>query len=142
MIDSPEFEQFNWLTDIVQHLDVGLIVLDENYSICLWNAFMSHHTGKMANKVQNLSFFDVFPEINEIWFRAKCRPVFDLQCRSFIVWKQRAYLFKCRNIRPITGQAEFMYQNITLNPMIDLSGKVKHIFISVTDVTNEALSHS
>ncbi|MBE1276582.1 PAS domain-containing protein [Enterovibrio baiacu] len=141
MIDSPEFEQFNWMVDMVQNIDMGLIVVDRDFTVHMWNGFMVHHTGKHPNKVQGKSLFDVFPEISEAWFRAKCRPVFELKCRSFVLWKQRPYLFRCRNVRPITGRAKFMYQNVTLNPMVNLRGEVQHMFISVADVTGEALAH-
>lgn len=140
MIDSPEFEQFNWMVDMVQNIDMGLMVVNRDFNIQMWNGFMVHHTGKHGNKVNGRSLFDVFPEIQEEWFRAKCRPVFELKCRSFVVWQQRPFLFKCRNVRPITGQAEFMYQNITLNPMLNLRGEVQNMFISVADATMEALS--
>lgn len=140
MIDSPEFEQFNWMVDMVQNIDMGLIVVDRDFNIHMWNGFMVHHTDKHPNKVKGQSLFDVFPEIPESWFRAKCRPVFELKCRSFVVWKQRPYLFHCRNVRPITGEASFMYQNVTLNPMVNLRGEAQHMFISVADVTGEALA--
>ena len=125
---------------MVQNIDMGLIVVDKDFNIQMWNGFMLHHTGKHGSKVKGRSLFQVFPEIQADWFRAKCRPVFELNCRSFIVWQQRAFLFKCRNVRPITGQAEYMYQNITLNPMLNLRSEVQHMFISVSDATSEALS--
>ncbi len=65
MIDSPEFEQFNWMVDMVQNIDMGLIVVDRDFTIQMWNGFMVHHTGKHPNKVQGKSLFEVFPEIPE-----------------------------------------------------------------------------
>lgn len=65
--------------------------------------------------------------------------MYDLGCRSFITWRQRPYLFKCRNVRPITQQAEFMYQNVTLNPMRTPTGEVKALFLSIQDATAEAM---
>ena len=138
MINSPEFK---WMLGIVQNIEMGLIVVDRDFRIKMWNGFMVHHTGKQDNKVKGQRLFDVFPEIQENWFRSKCRPVFELKCRSFVAWEQRPFLFKCRNVRPITGQAAYMYQNITLNPMHNLQGEVDHMFISVADVTMEALSY-
>ncbi|OCH14806.1 MULTISPECIES: PAS domain S-box protein [unclassified Aliivibrio] len=135
-----EFEQFHWMVDIVQNVDVGLIVVDKEFTIHLWNGFMIHHSGKQSHDVMGKSLFTVFPEIHEDWFRAKSKPVFELGTRSFVIWRQRPYLFRCRNVRPITQQSEFMYQNVTLNPMRSTTGEVKSIFISVDDVTPEALA--
>ncbi|EKO3589860.1 hypothetical protein N6C01_002306, partial [Vibrio metschnikovii] len=81
-----------------------------------------------------------FPEIPSDWFKLKTKPVYDLGCRSFITWQQRPYLFKCRNVRPITQQADFMYQNITLNPMRTPTGKINSLFLSIQDATTEALA--
>ncbi|MPS31177.1 MULTISPECIES: PAS domain-containing protein [unclassified Salinivibrio] len=139
-MSTEDFDQFHWMLDMVQHIDMGLIVLDRDFHIQMWNGFMVHHSGKHAKDVQNRSLFEVFPEINEPWFRAKSQPVFDLRCRSFIVWQQRPYLFRCRHVRPITGQLPFMYQNVTMHPMANTRGEVNHMFISIQDVTNEALA--
>ncbi|QSA20165.1 PAS domain-containing protein, partial [Vibrio furnissii] len=117
MLSLPaEFEQFHWMVDMVQNVDMGLIVLDRDYNVQVWNGFMTHHSGKLAHEAIGQSLFTLFPEIHQEWFKLKTKPVYDLGCRSFITWQQRPYLFKCRNVRPVTQQAEFMYQNITLNP--------------------------
>jgi PAS domain-containing protein len=134
-----EFEQFHWMVDMVQNVELGLVVLDENYEIQLWNGFMTHHSGKQAHEAIGVSLFDIFPEIPKEWFIVKAKPVYNLGCRSFITWRQRPYLFRCRNVRPITQQAEFMYQNITLNPMRTPTGQVKSMFLSIQDATAEAV---
>ena len=139
MIGLPaEFEQFHWMVDMVQNVDLGLIVLDKDFKVQVWNGFMTHHSGKQSREVIGQSIFDVFPEIQRDWFIIKSKPVFDLGCRSFITWRQRPYLFKCRNVRPITQQANFMYQNVTLNPMRTPTGEVNSLFLSIQDVTAEA----
>ena len=137
-----EFEQFHWMVDMVQNVDIGLIVVDKEFNIHLWNGFMTHHSGKQSHHVMGKSLFDIFPEINDAWFKAKSKPVFELGTRSFIIWRQRPYLFRCRNVRPITQQSEFMYQNVTLNPMRSTTGEIKSMFLAVEDVTAEALAET
>lgn len=135
-----EFEQFHWMVDMVQNVDMGLIVLDRDFTIHVWNGFMTHHSGKVGEEVLGKSFFDIFPEIDQEWFKSKSKPTFELACRTFLIWRQHPYLFKCKNVRPITQQADFMYQNITINPMHSVSGKINHIFLSIQDVTAEVLA--
>ncbi|SJN59034.1 PAS domain-containing protein [Vibrio ruber] len=134
-----EFEQFHWMVDMVQNVDLGLIVIDKDYKIQVWNGFMTHHSGKQPHEVIGHTLFEVFPEIQPDWFKLKTKPVYHLGCRSFITWQQRPYLFKCRNVRPVTQQCEFMYQNVTLNPMRTPTGAVNSVFLSIQDATAEAL---
>ncbi|UGA57153.1 PAS domain-containing protein [Vibrio sp. VB16] len=143
MIGLPaEFEQFHWMVDMVQNVDLGLVVLDKEFNIQVWNGFMTHHSGKQAHDVIGKSIFEVFPEIQKEWFVIKAKPVFDLGCRSFVTWRQRPYLFKCRNVRPITQQADYMYQNVTLNPMRTPTGEIKSLFLSIQDATAEAMTEN
>ena len=135
-----EFEQFHWMVDMVQNVDLGLIVLDREHNVQLWNGFMTHHSGIQGHDAIGRSLFHIFSEIPKEWLQLKTKPVYDLGCRSFITWRQRPYLFKCRNVRPVTQQADFMYQNITLNPMRTTTGEVKSLFLSVQDATSEALA--
>lgn len=141
MLSLPaEFEQFHWMVDMVQHVDVGLVVLDRDFTVHVWNGFMTHHSGKQSHEVIGKNLFEIFPEISREWFIAKSKPVFELECRSFLIWRQRPYLFKCRNVRPITQQAPFMYQNVTLNPMVSPRGQVDYLFMAVEDATAEAMA--
>ncbi|HFC9432410.1 diguanylate cyclase [Vibrio cholerae] len=134
-----EFEQFHWMVDMVQNVDMGLIVINRDYNVQVWNGFMTHHSGKQAHDVIGKSLFEIFPEIPVEWFKLKTKPVYDLGCRSFITWQQRPYLFLCRNVRPVTQQAKFMYQNVTLNPMRTPTGAINSLFLSIQDATSEAL---
>ncbi|MEZ9269015.1 PAS domain-containing protein [Vibrio splendidus] len=140
MLNLPaEFEQFHWMVDMVQNVDMGLVVINRDFQVQVWNGFMTHHSGKQSHDAIGKSIFELFPEIPEEWFRLKTKPVYDLGCRSFITWQQRPYLFKCRNVRPVTQQADFMYQNVTLNPMRSPTGQVNSLFLSIQDATAEAL---
>lgn len=55
-----------------------------------------------------------------------------------MTWEQRPYLFKFKNYRPITGTEPFMYQNITISPLVSTDGDVHHIAIIIYDVTDIA----
>ena len=58
--------------------------------------------------------------------------------KAFTIWEQRPYVFKFNNYRPITGTAEFMYQNTTFIPLISSTGEVTHLCLLVYDVTDNA----
>lgn len=134
------FNDVHWQMDILQNIDVGLIVLDEQYKVVVWNSFMQNHSGKNPEKVLGKSLFSIFPELSEDWFRHKAESVFVLQNATFTTWEQRPYLFRFPHYRPITGTAEHMYQNSTIIPLANTKGDVEHVCVIIYDVTDTAVN--
>ncbi|MGB7389959.1 sensor domain-containing diguanylate cyclase, partial [Marinomonas sp.] len=128
----------HWLFDMLNHIDLGLVVVDQNYKITLWNSFMENHSGKSSSIAKDQSLFNLFPEIDKEWLQRKLDNVIALRTSIFISWEQRPYLFAFKSYRPITGLADNMYQNITLRPLANADGTVKHVCIAVYDVTDTA----
>lgn len=137
--DADPMNELHWLIDMVQTIEVGLVVLDRNFNIQLWNGFMENHSGISPNELKGDNLFQRFPELPADWLRQKMEQVFLLKNNVFISWEQRPYIFKFNNYRPITGRAEFMYQNITLLPLSSLSG-TSHISMIIYDVTDIAIN--
>ncbi len=135
-IDVKEVQR---LMGMLRSIDVGLIVLDEDFTIKVWNDFMTNHSGIRGEHVVGTNLFDRFNGLPEDWLRNKTRSVFQLNNSAFTTWEQRPYLFKFKNYRPITGTADFMYQNITFLPLSSADGTVDHIGIIVYDVTDVAV---
>jgi len=137
---SKIFKDVHWQMDILQNIDVGLVVMSPDYTVEVWNSFMQNHSGKAPEDVLNKSIFTVFPELSEQWFRHKSQSVFILQNTAFTTWEQRPYLFRFPHYRPITGTAEYMYQNSTIIPLVDTKGVVGHICLVIYDVTDSAVN--
>lgn len=138
---SGQVEQLNelhWMMEMLHNIEVGLVVIDRDYTIQIWNGFMENHSGLLPRNVKGKSVFDLFEEIPEDWFRRKAESVFLLKNKAFTIWEQRPYVFKFNNYRPITGTAEFMYQNTTFIPLISSTGDVTHLCLLVYDVTDNA----
>ena len=141
MNTSPsEVRELHWLMDMLQSIDVGLMVIDRDYRVRLWNSFMQNHSGQSATAVMGKPLFHLFPEIEEDWFRRKADSVFMLKSPAFTNWEQRPYLFRFKNYRPITGTAGFMYQNASLMPLVSSDASVEHIGVIVYDVTDIAVN--
>ena len=130
--------EFHWIIDMLQTVDVGIVVLDREFNIKMWNGFMESHSGKLPSEVRDKTLFSIFPDINETWFAQKTKPVFELRTRAFMLWEQRPFLFKFSNYRPITGSEEFMYQNIILSPLVSATGQVDYISMMIYDMTDIA----
>jgi diguanylate cyclase (GGDEF)-like protein len=137
---NVDVSEIHWLMDMFQTVDVGLVVLSADYRIQVWNGFMENHSGLTPRQVRDRYLFDLFSEIDEDWLRRKCDPVILLKNRAFTIWEQRPYIFKFRNYRPITGSAEYMYQNSTIFPLTDTMGRVTHLCLIIYDVTDVAVS--
>ncbi|WP_394224284.1 diguanylate cyclase [Alteromonas gracilis] len=125
--------------ELLDSIEVGIVVLDRNFKVQVWNKFLENHGAKKANDIIGDSLFSHFPEIEEQWLRTKVDPVFNLKSPVFIIWEQRPYLFKFGCNRPVTCEAEFMYQNVTMFPVIDKNGNVERFCMLVYDVTEQAL---
>ncbi|MFT2110978.1 diguanylate cyclase domain-containing protein [Marinomonas sp. 2405UD68-3] len=136
--DSNELFELHWLFDMLHNIDAGLIVLDVDYNIQLWNSFMENHSGVSSANAKEHSLFDVFPHLNSNWLRKKMDTVVALHTPIHLSWEQRPYLFLFKSYRPITGVAEQMFQNVTIRPLTHIDGTVKHICIIVYDVTDVA----
>lgn len=130
----------HWLMDILQNIDAGLVVLNRQYDIQLWNGFMESHSGISPQIAKGRNLFELFPEIPEDWFRQKTEPVFQLKTRTFTIWEQRPWLFHFKNYRPITGRATFMYQNTAIIPLESINRSIDHICVIIYDVTDMAIS--
>ncbi len=135
---DDEMAEFHWMMDMVQTVDVGIVVLDKEYKVKVWNGFMESHSGMLPSQVRDKSLFELFPDISVKWFQRKARPVFELKTRAFMTWEQRPFLFKFPNYRPITGSEDYMYQNITLSPLSNATGVVGNICMMIYDVTDVA----
>lgn len=139
--NNDMLNDFRWIMDVVQNIDVGLVLLDVDYEIKLWNSFMQNHSALGAEDAIGKNLFELFPEIDEKWFCRKIESVKLLHNSAFTTWEQRPYLFRFENYRPITGKAEFMYQNSTFIPIQDLTGNISSICLIIYDVTEQAINN-
>jgi diguanylate cyclase len=138
-VDSS-LAEMHWKHDLLGSIEVGIVVLDKEFNVQVWNQFMENHSSIVPGMIQNKKLFEFFPEIDEEWFTRKAAPAFSLKSPVFIIWEQRPYLFHFNCNRPITSQATHMYQNITIFPLASLTGEVEQVCLVIYDVTDEAVS--
>jgi len=139
-VGKIDVHDLHWMMDMIQSIDVGLVVLDADYNVQVWNGFMENHSGNNSAQVLGNNLFKLFPYIPKDWFERKVNSVFLLKSQSFSNWEHRPYLFKFKNYRPITGSTEHMYQNVTFIPLITTSGEITQIGIMIYDVTDTAVN--
>jgi diguanylate cyclase len=138
-LETEQINELHWLMEMLHTIDVGLVVLDRQYNIQIWNGFMENHSGLLPREVKGKNLFELFEEIPQEWFTRKAESVYLLKNKAFTIWEQRPYVFKFENYRPITGTADFMYQNTTFIPLMSATGEVTHLCLIVYDVTDNAI---
>ncbi len=139
-MSGVDLGELHWMMGLLQNIDVGLCVLDREFRIQLWNSFMENHSARKAQEVKGQVIFDFFPELDRAWLEQKLRPVLLLQTQVFTHWEQRPCLFRFASYRPITGQVDFMYQNVTMIPLSSTHAEIEHVGILVYDVTDVAVN--
>lgn len=135
-----DINELHWLLDIVQSIDVGVVVLDRDYQVEVWNSFMENHSGLSVSEASHRSIFELFGEIDENWFRQKVETAVMLGTRAFTIWEQRPNLVRFKSYQPITGLADEMYQNVTILPLRSTTGETDHVCLIIYDVTGVAVN--
>ncbi len=138
-LETSQLKELHWLMEMLHNIDVGLVVLDKEYKIQIFNGFMENHSGYFPREVKDKVIFDLFEEIPKDWFERKAESVFLLKNKAFTIWEQRPYLFQFDSYRPVTGSADYMYQNTTFIPLLSSTGEVTHLCLLVYDVTDNAM---
>lgn len=133
-----EMLELHWLFEMIQTIDVGLVVLNTNYEVELWNGFMENHSGITSSRAKGVSLFEMFDGIPADWLKNKLDNVRSLKTPFYISWEQMPHLFPFTSYRPITGLTEQMFQNVTLRPISHVDGSIKHLCMVVYDVSDIA----
>ncbi len=45
MTEQINFKDIHWLVDMVENIDIGVVILDLDLNIKIWNSFMVHIHG-------------------------------------------------------------------------------------------------
>lgn len=135
---SSDMDSLHLVMQLLQTLDNGLILLDADYQVQLWNSFMENHSGIATSHARGQNLFKLFPELPTTWLKRKIDSVFSLQSRAFCTWEEHPRLFNFKSTRPLTGHSALMYQNITLIPLSGVNGQITCVCLLVYDVTEIA----
>ena len=132
---APPALPVSLLALLVDHVNVGILTVDSGGTVLQWNRFLHAHTGIPAKDVVGRNLYERFTELPRAWLEAKLRRVFLLKNFAFTSWKERPFLFRVQNHRPLTGGTEPMRQDCTFIPLID-GGEVKAVSIVIIDTTD------
>jgi diguanylate cyclase len=123
------------LNRVLDHVSIGTVLADRSWTICHWNDFMARHSGRGAAEVLGKNLF-AFPELPKSWLERKLRSVLAIRNYAFTSWQERPYLFRLKNLRAITGNVDYMYQDCSFIPIDDERGEAEYVLINVLDMTD------
>ena len=92
-MEAPNFQDLHWLLDIIQSTDIGIVVLDKNFNVEIYNRFMQVHSGIGPEEAIEASIFDLFPYLEDEWFKRRVNTVFELGIPVYTTWEQRDNVF-------------------------------------------------
>ena len=127
---------------LVHHVNVGILVVDADFTVVTFNHFLEAHSGRRSQEVVGANLFEAFPELPRAWLTRKIKNVFILKHAAFTSWQQRPYLFRFNHHRMITSTLDYMRQDCTFFPVLNEQDEVTHVCIVVHDVTDVSLAHT
>ncbi|MEZ9230216.1 diguanylate cyclase [Vibrio amylolyticus] len=142
---SPEsnldvVEELHWYTQVIDTMDVGIFVLDLDFKVVAWNRFMQSYSGIPSADILHKPLFSVCTDLPQSWMEAKLNATISLKTQGFSSWEDRSYIFEFQNFSPASRGLDLMHQNMVITPLSSLSGKVSHLCVMISDVSDVAQS--
>ena len=115
------------LTSVFDALNVGIIILDRQSRVVVWNDWIAHATRKMAMSVRGTKFFDIFPELQATRLPLVIEEAFEIGTSSVLTHSLNKLL-------PLRDESDReVLHNIIVRPLA--FGAAQHCVLQVDDVT-------
>ncbi len=137
---DTSFQDLHWLLDVIQSTDVGIVVLDRDFNIEIFNRFMQVHGDISPEDAIGINVFSLFPELEKSWFERRINSVFDLGISVYTTWQEREHIFDFKLELPIHHDQKLMYQNSTFIPLRNARDEVERVALVIYDVTDSAIN--
>jgi len=115
------------LTSVFDALNVGIIILDRQSRVVVWNDWIAHVTRRMAVSVRGTKFLDIFPELQATRLPLVIEYAFEIGSSSVLTHSLNKLL-------PLRDESEReVLHNIIVRPLA--FGAAQHCLLQVDDVT-------
>ncbi|MBF0376148.1 MAG: diguanylate cyclase [Desulfamplus sp.] len=140
-MNNISLDNIQTLHDIIDHINIGITVLDTHNHVMFWNRFMAKHSGISAPDLIGRNLFDVFSYLPRQWLELKLKSVRLIRNYSFVSWTQKPYLFRFNHNRMISGESiEYMHQDCTFIPVHNSDTGETYVCIAIHDMTDVVAS--
>ena len=122
---------------LLDHLSIGVVVLDSFLEIKFWNKWMEEHSLLDRSEVLGKPIYDLFPSLIHKEFTKKARESFRNGTPAFFTNKANQYLFPFPSSRSLlSDNLSNMQQTVILSPLKDKMGETVRLLVSVFDITD------
>jgi diguanylate cyclase len=125
---------------ILEIIDLGIVVLDHDFRVCYWNSWMALHSGIPGEEITGKNLFDHFPELNTKEFLRGARLSLNFGAPAIFPQTLHHYLFPFKVVGTSNGHFDLMQQHCACAPLRQTDGEIRHLLITVDDVTERALT--
>ena len=126
-------------TQIIESINLGLVVLDYNMTVQVWNPWMQHYSGIAEKKIVGRKLLEFYDNLAESKYKRFMMSVFSFGNYAYFSQKLHRYLFAMKNPHPSSDILPFMQQSCTAGPIRDELGQITRIYITVQDVTENVV---
>jgi len=134
-VPAPPPLPVDLLALLVDRMNVGILTVSADGTVLQWNRFLHAHTRLAPEEVIGRNLYERFSELPRVWLERKLRGVFLLKNFAFTSWRQRPYLFRFEDHRPLTGDSEPMRQDCAFIPLVH-DGSVRAVSIVIINATD------
>ena len=124
------------MSQILEAFSLGIVVVDPDLRVHMWNRWMELHSGRPAKDVIDKTLQDVFPEMKVSRLQRKIKSVLLIGNYAFLDARVHGHLFPFPADDQLAKRFDFMQQSCTLMPLRNEDGKFHLVCITVADDTH------
>jgi len=102
---------------ILDLLDIGIAVVDENLKIYFWNSWLETHTKVSKEEAEGKRLDELFPDIDKESLIRKIKTAFALRSTTFLLASVKGYLLKIPLKKVTNPIYKFMQQDVSIFPL-------------------------
>jgi diguanylate cyclase (GGDEF)-like protein len=131
---TPEFGYNLLLNSVLKAVNVGLIALDAQQRIVLWNRWMEQHSGQPAEAVIGRRFFDVFPDMLGQRMHTAVNQALEDNFPSLLSQTLNKAPFPLYSTLANANKGILMQQAVAVTP-IAVADNTRHCLVQINDVS-------
>ncbi len=102
---------------ILDLLDLGIAIVDENLRIYFWNSWLETHTKIPKEEAEGKRLDELFPDIDKESLIRKIKTAFALKSTTFLLASVKGYLLKIPLKKVTNPIYKFMQQDVSIFPL-------------------------